>query len=381
MKPGSSGLKPVLSSCYRLCHAGNVPATVPKYKQILDELRRSIVSGKHPVRSRLPGEVELGVQFGVSRLTIQRVLKEMQIEGLVERRAGSGTYVRERVSTTGHLFGLLIPGLGETEIFEPICQGMAKAGRVGNHALLWADASTCAGMNLEKLTMEWCMDFIHRGVSGVFFAPLEGVEHKDEINQAIIERLRDARIPVVLLDRCVRAYPDRCEYDLVGIDNRRAGWLMTRHLLNRGAKSLVFVGRPYAAATVDARFAGYRDAGGNGPLLRWHAVKDGHESVAKIMSDWHPDGVVCANDATAAGLLRALESLGYKVPDQVRIVGIDDVRYAKLLSVPLTTLRQPCQEIGETAIQVMLTRIANPHLRARDVLLDCELVVRQSCGS
>ena len=62
------------------------------------------------------------------------------------------------------------------------------------------------------------------------------------------------------------------------------------------------------------------------------------------------------------------------------IVGIDDVRYAKLLRVPLTTLWQPCQEIGEAAIDVMLSRIARPELPARDILLDCQLIVRESCG-
>jgi GntR family transcriptional regulator, arabinose operon transcriptional repressor len=357
-----------------------VAEAVPKYKQILEELRRGLASGKYPVKSRLPGEVELGAQFGVSRLTIQRVLKEMQIEGLVERRAGSGTYVRERVSKVGHLFGLLIPGLGDTEIFEPICQGMAKAGRNGSHALLWGDTNTGTGRDLGKLSMDLCLDYIHRGVSGVFFAPLEGSADKDVVNETIVERLRDARIPVVLLDRCVRGYPERCDFDLVGIDNRRAGWMMTRHLVKKGAKSLAFVARPLSAATVDARIAGYRDAGGNGHLLHWDAGVDSPAVIAKMMSDWKPDGIVCGNDATAAGVMKALEAAGYRVPGQVRIVGIDDVRYAKLLPVPLTTLRQPCLEIGEMAVQLMLSRIANPSMPARDVLLDCELVVRESCG-
>jgi DNA-binding LacI/PurR family transcriptional regulator len=69
------------------------------------------------------------------------------------------------------------------------------------------------------------------------------------------------------------------------------------------------------------------------------------------------------------------------VPKQIRMAGIDDVKYSGLLGVPLTTLRQPCREIGEVAIWTMLQRIANPSLPARDVLLDCKLVIRSSCGS
>jgi DNA-binding LacI/PurR family transcriptional regulator len=62
------------------------------------------------------------------------------------------------------------------------------------------------------------------------------------------------------------------------------------------------------------------------------------------------------------------------------LVGIDDVSYAELLPVPLTTVHQPCRDIGETALRVMLERLDRPQMAARDVLLDCELIVRESCG-
>ena len=87
------------------------------------------------------------------------------------------------------------------------------------------------------------------------------------------------------------------------------------------------------------------------------------------------------NDITAARLMRTLEQLDVRVPQQVRIVGIDDVKYAALLGVPLTTLRQPCPELGETAVAAMLDRIAHPNMPTRDILLDCKLVIRRSCGS
>jgi DNA-binding LacI/PurR family transcriptional regulator len=79
--------------------------------------------------------------------------------------------------------------------------------------------------------------------------------------------------------------------------------------------------------------------------------------------------------------MRTLHQLRVGVPDEVRIVGIDDVKYAGLLGVPLTTVRQPCREIGEGAISLMLDRIAHPGMPSRDILLDCKLVVRKSCGS
>jgi DNA-binding LacI/PurR family transcriptional regulator len=93
------------------------------------------------------------------------------------------------------------------------------------------------------------------------------------------------------------------------------------------------------------------------------------------------DAVVCANDKLAGGVMHALLNQGVRIPEDVRIVGIDDVAYASLLPVPLTTVHQPCQDIGEAALHAMLERLDRPRSPARNVLLDCWLVVRESCGN
>jgi DNA-binding LacI/PurR family transcriptional regulator len=100
-----------------------------------------------------------------------------------------------------------------------------------------------------------------------------------------------------------------------------------------------------------------------------------------MLNKQKPDGIVCANDVTAARLMRTLVALGVKVPDEVRMVGIDDVSYAKFLPTPLTTLRQNTTEIGAVAMDTMLERLRQPDSPVRDVLVRCELVVRESCGS
>lgn len=356
---------------------------LPKYQQILVALRRSINSGQVKAGDRLPSETDLGERYGVSRLTVQRALKELQIEGLVERRAGSGTYVLPRKESAGHLFGLLIPGLGETEIFEPMCQGMGKAGQSGGHALLWGHATQGFGEDKIFQCQQLCDDFIARNVSGVFFAPLEGVPNKDAVNLSLAERLNDAGIAVVLLDRGIHPWPNRSQFDLVGIDNRRCGHIITRHLLSRGAVRPVFLARPNSAPTVELRYMGFREATQQegidpGALLRGDPADQ--DFVRQTLDTLKPDAFVCANDVIAANLMQTLDTLGFHVPADVRITGFDDVRYASLLRVPLTTIQQPCQDMGETAIQTMLSRLAQPSRPARDILLDCKLVVRKSCG-
>jgi len=323
-------------------------------------------------------------QFQTSRITIGRAMRELAQRGLVDRVPGSGTYVRRAHRTDGGLlFGLLIPDLGQTEIFEPICQGIASAPQASRHALLWGHTDSVLGTPEER-ALALCEQLIERRVSGVFFAPLEMVTKARDANLSILKKLEEARIPVVLLDRCVMPYPQRSRYDLVGIDNRRAAYMATEHLLNLGAERVTFVARCGDAPTVEARIAGFREtmlASGrqNAPVHRVSILTA--ENILPLLKHHKAgDGYVCANDRTAGHLMHVLVTAGYRIPEDVRIVGIDDVEYASLLPVPLTTVHQPCREIGQAALNAMLFRIEQPAALTRDILLECRLIIRASSG-
>lgn len=220
----------------------------------------------------------------------------------------------------------------------------------------------------------------------MFFAPLEMAAGAREVNLVIVLRLEKARIPIVLLDRCVMPYPSRSRHDLVGIDNRRAAYMATEHLLKLGAPRVQFLAHTGGAPTVDARVTGFREALLAGsvdlkrsPVCRVDAVTE--ESIRPLLAHGERgEGFVCANDRTAGQLMRVLLAAGYRIPQDIRILGIDDVEYASLLPVPLTTVHQPCREIGEVAMEAMLARIARPGMPVRDILIDCWPVVRESSG-
>jgi DNA-binding LacI/PurR family transcriptional regulator len=354
----------------------------PMYRKIRERLERDIAGGRYAAGEKFPSEAALVQRFGASRITVGRAVRELQERGLLDRIAGSGTYVRGAVPRLkeGLLFGLVIPDLGETEIFEPICQGIAASPEARGHALLWAHADRRVE-NREEQALELARYCIARKVAGVFFAPLEPSAASGEANARIIRLLQAAGIAVVLLDRRPEEAGARRVCDLVGIDNHRAGYLAAEHLLRLGARRVGFVRVEGQASTVKARIRGYQDA------LAEFAV-GGH--VVSMRTD-HPaewsaaarqcDTFVCANDRVAGRWMQTLLGHGVRIPEDVRIVGIDDVNYAPLLPVPLTTVRQPCREIGETALRVMLERLERPKMAARDVLLDCTLVIRQSCGA
>lgn len=356
-----------------------------KYRQILEKLQDDIASGRYKPGKRLPSEAELVRRFGASRMTVFRAMHELQSMGLVTRRVGSGTFVSANTNTGSHVFGLLIPELGQTEIFEAICKGMMEAQEAMHHSLLWGNAVS-QEEEKERAAEQLCQHYISQKVSGVFFAPVEFTVNRYQANHRIVAAFDRARIPVVLLDRDLEPYPRRSKYDLVGIDNRRTGYLATEHLTKTGAKRIAFFARPNSAPTVDARIAGYREAllSRDGKSRRdLVTIGDASDTrfIKAILRKHSPDAFVCANDLTAGNLMHTLISLGQRIPEDVRIMGIDDVKYARLLPVPLTTLHQPCRDIGRMSMAVMLGRIANPDLPPRDVLLRCELVVRKSCGS
>ena len=364
----------------------------PKHRDISRRLRADIAAGRYAVGERLPGEPQLVKQFGVSRPTVGRALLDLQNEGLIERRAGSGTYVKgnapvQAASSTRQL-GLLIPGLDTTEIFQLICGELASLARVHDYSLLWGGSThprQDTDASLEHAE-ELCHQFIERRVSGVFFAPYELLPGQEEANRRLAVSLRQAGIPVVLLDRDLMPFPNRSDFDLVGLDNMAGGYLLAEHLIKLGCRRLRFVARPHSAPTVDARIAGVREA-----LVRhrldldpgWLHIGDPGDTkfVRKLTAGKQADACICANDDTAARLLRSLEASGVKVPRDVRVVGFDDAKYATLVSPPLTTIHQPCREIAVIGFRAMLERIADPTLPARSLALTPRLVVRESCGA
>src|SRR5579875_1320642 len=210
---------------------------LPLHKVIFESLSKAIEAGEYRSGDRLPSEAELCKLFSASRITVAKAIQSLQLNGLVVRRPGSGSYVQAPATTASYQFGLLIPELGTTEIFEPICQGIMRCPLAKSHSLIWGHTSQ-EETRREDTALSLCRQFIAQQVAGVFFAPLEYTEGKDKINHQIVAELRQAGIPIVLLDRCYYVYPMRSNLDRVGIDNHRASYIVTQHLWERGARRI-----------------------------------------------------------------------------------------------------------------------------------------------
>ena len=357
-----------------------------KTQEIYDFLKKEITSGAYEMGELLPTDLQIAEKFKASRPTVAKAVQKLVDENILGRKAGFGTFLKNKPHTANSnnkiTLGLLIPSLGETEIFEPICGQIASLADSYNFNLVWGNAGFNYGDNAQ-VAEQLAMKYINEAVDGVFFTPLELREDAEEINSRILKLFKDAHIPVVLLDRDIVKAPLKSEYDLVGINNIEAGFVIGSHLTEQNCQSIAFITRPHIANTVHMRLMGLREAilqaGLPHDSVTKFVITEDIESIARaIVSEKKLDGLVVYNDAAAAELSIALNDLGINIPQDIKICSFDDVKYAKLLKTPLTTYRQPCRDLGSTAVEIMISRIKNPEISARKVLLHGELIIRES---
>jgi len=198
------------------------------------------------------------------------------------------------------------------------------------------------------------------------------------------------RLPVVLVsgDTAQRGV------DVVSADNWSGAHALVTHLVeDHGLRRVYHVDGPATAPDAKARrqaLLAVLDAHPGTVLAGSYrgrfAVHSGEEAAERLLADTAaadgalPDAIVCANDQMAIGVLRTLTERGIRVPEDVAVVGFDDIFPAGLADGPLTTVHQPMRKIGERACDRLIERISEPALRPKTELLPTELVIRSSCG-
>ena len=356
-----------------------------KSDDILSELQQQIDQGLWKSGEKLPTERELAEKYGVSRPTISKVFDRLRESGQIRRVVGAGTFLSQPVNeerTLHKTFGLFIPGLGLGEIFEPVCARIAELSDEFNFTLTWGSLPTERAEDNGERLQQTAQRFIDHGVDGVFLQPTERESDAVKKNLIIVSMFEEAGIPLVLLDSDYLEYPQRSDHDLVGIDNIQAAFVLCNHFLEQKRPRVDFVWKANTANTHQLRLIGYREAlyrAGISPqrAFEHEGDPDDLDFVRELTASGAKD-IICVNDETAAHLMRSLECLDLKVPEQVRIAGFDDVKYARLAAVPLTTMRQPCRALGDLILRAMIERIENPRLPPRTITATATLCKRKS---
>ena len=222
--------------------------------------------------------------------------------------------------------------------------------------------------------------FTEQRVFGLMVSPLG--EDLDRL-----AALRRRGTPVVLVDRDGTG----TEFDSVAVDDVAGGRLATRHLLDTGRRRIAFVGGPLGLRQVADRLRGARQAvdevaGARLEVIETPAlgVLDGRtvgEQLHQRTPEDRPDGVFCANDLVAIGVLQAFTMRGaLRVPDDIALIGYDDIDFARASVVPLSSIRQPTALIGATAVDLLMAAAGSVDREPEHPVFAPELVVRQSTG-
>lgn len=173
----------------------------------------------------------------------------------------------------------------------------------------------------------------------------------------------------------------------IGSDNFQGGYLITQHLLALGHRSFAFIGEANnSAPELQARFLGFHQALesvglGNQSVMQVDAISTelaGYQAAKVILSNTQPDAIVCASDLMAVGAIRAMRELGLHIPNDIAVVGYDNIQISEFCSPPLTTVQQNTVLAGQLLVNNLIKLINNEAVD--HILMQPELVIRKSCG-
>ena len=272
-----------------------------------------------------------------------------------------------------HTLGVLLPDL-HGEFFSEVIRGVDQTAQEhGYHVLVSSSHNSPAEIQAALATMRGRVDGI------AIMSPVTNAE-------TLVADLPRS-VPLVLLN-CAA---DVAGVDTLDIDNHGGAHAMTRHLLALGRRRIAFVKGPKGNADGEARLEGYRDALAEAGVVADRGLElDGdfqqhsgyRAAKAFLAMSPRPDAIFAGNDSMAIGAIGGLREAGVRVPEDVAVVGFDDIPIARYLHPALTTVRVDIARLGARAVKTLLHAVGhkNEHTRVRETFAT-ELVVRTSCGS
>lgn len=300
----------------------------------------------------------------VAPATVERVMRAIEELGFVRNDAA-----RQLRAGRSRSIGLVVPDVGNP-FFTDVARGAeARAADDGMTILLGNSDETRAR---EDAYLDL---FREQRVNGVLITPTS-----DDLG--MLDRVRGAGIGVVLVDREAPGHG----FASVSVDDVEGGLLAARHLLSLGRRRIAFVSGPLAIRQVADRLAGLRQAaaavaGATVEVVERPALTvlngraAGEEIVTRATSD-RPDAIFAANDLLAVGVLQALSMRAtVRVPEEIALIGYDDIDFASAAVVPLSSIRQPAREIGRAAVELLLSAADDDE---RSIRFRPELVIRAS---
>jgi LacI family transcriptional regulator len=307
----------------------------------------------------------LNGKYGVKASTRERILAVARRLGYRPNAIARGLVTRRTMT-----IGLIVPDI-TNPFFPEVAEGVEEAARQAGYGVLLCNS------NWQKVSERQYVTLLAgRRVEGIIIAPISRAEEPV-----------DERVPATLPVVYVSSTPRTTARSYVVIDNVQGAFLAAAHLLNAGRAPVAFIGS--RESSDDERFEGYRRAlADHGVTFDEHYVRlgdmrqaGGYRLLRGMIEDGHrPRSVFAENDLMALGCLQAARELGLRIPEDIAIVGFDDIPFASFPEVQLTTIRQPTSDMGRMAVEILLAAGEHPTPRRepRQVVLKPQLVVRRT---
>jgi DNA-binding LacI/PurR family transcriptional regulator len=324
----------------------------------------------------------------VSRSTVSRVLnnhpnvrgavREKVLQVVKEHNYTPNAAARSLASSRSYALSVVVPRSAAAFFADPffpqVIQGISEASTHAGYVLM-----------LSLLTAEMEQPFYQRVVRGRHFDGV--IMLSSDIDDPLLPQLVRDGVPMVLIGR----HPYLENISTVDSENREGARTAVEHLLNLGHRRVACITGPLQMQSAVDRRDGYKQAlMGRGlpidPALMVegdYSQESGFRATQQLLANpaGPPTALFAASDAMALGALAAAHTAGLHVPDDLAVVGFDDVPASAFASPPLTTMRQPSGELGSQAVRVLLSQLDNPSQPPAALRLPATLVVRASCGA
>ena len=356
--------------------AVDAEAPLPLATQLRQQLTWLIASGQVKAGERLPPVREVAKYLGINRNTVRAAYQQLEADGLLTLRQGRGSVVlpqdvrrsrRQAATLPTFTVGVLVPSLNP--FYTPFLQGIEETVRDAPWLLL-----VCYTHDEPQLARRYLDQLIAKQVDGLIVAT------------ALPETEGECTglPPVVHVDK-----PD-VDGHVILLDSEGAGFLATRHLIEHGHRRIGLISGPLAWSNVRECYAGYERAlrsaglGVDGDCIAeapTFTLEAGQQAARRLLELPNlPAAIFGAADLLAIGAMQAIEERGLRVPEDIAVVGYNNIDLAALVKPPLTTVSAPSYGMGAAAMTMLMALMAGDAPKRRRITLPTKLIVRRSCG-
>jgi LacI family transcriptional regulator len=303
-----------------------------------------------------------------TRAKIQEIIKELDYQ--------PDFFARNLVKKVSKTIGLLIPDI-INPIFPEMAKGISDKAFLNGYTVFLSNTDE----SIEK-EVKLVNQLIEKRADGIIFISTEMCNKDGDYTHYIY--LTKKNIPTVLINGSLKG----TDIPFVRINELKAGYLATRHMIKKGLRKIAFLGGPENSIPTIEKLKGYKKAFKEFNLtvekkyiiLDKHEIKNGFKNTISLLNmKERPEGIITVSDALAIEAIRAARAKNISIPDDIKIIGFDDIKFSASFSPSITTIAQPKYKMGAMALDMLIHLIEKKALPERRIVIEPKLILRDSC--